>query len=90
MAGEIAMESWKTLQENQTVFRSVRADRNLQTDRLVRLSAALGTLEQVLLDVVADREERAACRVRRSVLAVGASDAASERSCQTGESGLRS
>lgn len=47
---------------------------------LVRVLAALGTVEEVLLDVVADGEERAARRVGRGVLAVGAGDAARERS----------
>ena len=43
--------------------------------------ATPAVVEQVLLEVVRDREELAARRVRRSVLAVRARDAARERSC---------
>ena len=44
-----------------------------ETERLVRLLRAL-VVEQVRDDVVADREEGAARRVGRGVLAVGAGD----------------
>ncbi len=51
-----------------------------QAEGLVGLLSAL-VVEEVLDDVVADREERAARRVGRGVLAVGARNAAGEGSC---------
>ena len=51
-----------------------------QAERLVSLLSAL-IVEEVVDDVVTDREEGAAGRVGRGVLAVGARDAAGERSC---------
>ena len=41
--------------------------------------AALAVVKEILLEVVADREERAACRVRRGVDAIRARHAAGER-----------
>lgn len=42
-------------------------------------------VEQVVHDVVADREEGAACRVSRRVLAIRTGDTAGERSCTRDE-----
>ncbi len=56
-----------------------------ETEGLVSLLSTL-VVEEVLLDVVADREECAARRVGRGVLAVGARNAAGERSFQTEQS----
>ena len=54
-----------------------------QTQRLVRLLTTLAAIEQLVLERVAQRKERAARRVRRSVDTVGTSDAARECSCFT-------
>ena len=39
---------------------------------------ALAVVEEILLEVIADREQRAACRVRRGVDAIRARHAAGE------------
>lgn len=50
-----------------------------ETEGLVRLGSAQTAVEQVLLQVLADSEQLAARRVRRSVDTVGASNAARQR-----------
>ena len=52
-----------------------------ETQRLVGLFGAR-VVEEVVNDVVADGKEGAAGRVGRGVLAVGASNATSKRSCK--------
>lgn len=51
-----------------------------QAEGLVRLGRAQATMEEVLLEILADGEELTARRVGRGVDAVGAGDAARERS----------
>ena len=46
--------------------------------------ATLAVVEEILLEVIADCEERAACCVRRGVDAVRARHAAGQRSCKDG------
>lgn len=43
-----------------------------QTERLVYFLATFPAIEEVLLNIIPDSEERTACRVRRGVLTVGA------------------
>ena len=50
-----------------------------QTKGLVDLLTALAAVEEVLLNVVANSEERTTCGVRRRVHAIGASDPTGER-----------
>ena len=64
------MEGPKNLDENLYLILSVTP--NLQTQRLVGVLAALCSVEQVLLDIIADGEQRAAGCVRRCVHAIGA------------------
>ena len=52
-----------------------------QTKRLVNLLTALATIEEVLLDVVAHSEERAARGVGRGVNAIGASNPTGKSAC---------
>lgn len=52
-----------------------------QTKGLVGLLAARAVIEEVLLDIIEDGEQRAARRISRGVLAIWASDAAGEGSC---------
>ena len=59
-----------------------------ETKSLVRLGAALGAVEEVLLDVVQDGEPGAAGRIGGGVLAVRASDALDDRTCGMFESAL--
>ena len=49
-----------------------------ETERLVRLLRAL-IVEEVVHDLVPDREEGATCSIRRSILAIRASDTLGER-----------
>ena len=56
-----------------------------QTQRLVHFLSTLGAVEEVLLDVLQDREPGAASFVRRSVLAIGTSNTSSEGSACTRE-----
>ena len=50
-----------------------------ETERLVRLLATLATVEELVLERVAESKERAAGGVGSGVDAVGASDAAGQR-----------
>ena len=52
-----------------------------ETEGLVHVLATPAIVEQVLLEVVCDREELAARRVRRGVDPVRARDTARERTC---------
>ena len=53
-----------------------------ETERLMDVLATPAVVEEVLLEVICDREELAARRVRRGVLPVRARDATGERSCK--------
>ena len=53
-----------------------------QTKRLVHLLAALSTVEQVLLDILPNREERAADLVRSCIDAVRASYPSGDSACK--------
>ena len=54
-----------------------------KAERLVYFLAALATIEEVLLDIITDGEQRAASRVGCSVHPAGASDAASQSTYPT-------
>lgn len=60
-----------------------------EPEGLVDVLPALAAVEQVLLYVVADSEQRTAGRVVHHVHAIGASDTADERACITKSVGRR-
>lgn len=72
------MASWKELQDQECKARDRQNtsdfEVNLQTERLVNVFTALAVVEEVLLDIITDGEQRAASCVGGCVHSVGASD----------------
>lgn len=69
------MASWKVLRKSDMSLRKMNYNtRDLQTERLVHVFAALAAVEEVLLDVVSDGEQVAASGVRGCVHTIGASN----------------